>query len=342
MKNKGSKMKGAAEWARRLWTIATDGPRRSAMKAFLEDGERLVALSGALGCDTKGKMLAQLIMSYHVVEKGLAMPARRLGFGKGAVRATMQAVDGFEKRYGTGERQAEHAAAVIRTYRAIHEGWPGKAEDESFWREVDSFAARHPGPAGAGGAHWPREAYLREKESAFPAFAASRHSVRNYGPGSIPPERLRSAVALAATAPSACNRQYVRVHCVEDKRQMETLLSLQNGNRGFGNLADKLLVVTADLEGLAGANERNDLFTNGGIFLMNLSYALHYHGVAHCILNCSGGTEQNSAIRKVLSIKYSENVVAILTCGEIPEEFDLAESPRKDVSELWVEHPAGD
>ena len=48
------------------------------------------------------------------------------------------------------------------------------------------------------------------------------------------------------TAPSACNRQYVRVHSVGDIEMKKAILSLQNGNRGFGENADKLLVVTAD------------------------------------------------------------------------------------------------
>lgn len=332
------KLDKARWWARWFWLLATDRDARNIAKVFLHDADRLRRHSGALACDTRGKALAQLILASHVLEKGLSMPARRLGFGREAVRTTMRLVDDFEKTYGTGEPQADHAAGVIRTYRAIHGNWSGKESDREFWAEVDAFAERHPGPSCAGSVHWTKEDFFRERNSPFPSFAASRHTIRNYGHEPVDISRLRAAVALASTAPSACNRQYVRVHCVEDKSRIADLLALQNGNRGFGHLADKLLVVTADLEGIVGVGERNDLFTNGGMFLMSLSLALHYHGIGHCILNWSRLPGEDAAMRQILELKPSESVVALILCGEPPDEFDVAESPRKDISELFVEH----
>ncbi len=325
-------------WARWFRLLATDRDARTIAKAFLHDADRLRRCSGALRSDTRGTALARLILACHVLEKGLSMPARRLGFGREAVRTAMHLVDDFEKAHGTGEPQAEHAAGVIRTYRAIHENWPGKEADRAFWDEVDDFAVRHPGPVGAGTVHWTREDFFRERNSPFPRFAASRHTVRNYAPDPIPLSTLREAVALAATAPSACNRQYVRVHCVSDKRRIAGVLALQNGNRGFGHLADKLLLVTADLEGITGVGERNDLFTNGGMFLMNLSYALHYHGIGHCILNWSVNPLRDQELRGVVELAPSECVVALLACGIPPGEFDVAASPRKAVDDLFVPH----
>lgn len=341
MANARRKIRVAGEWARRLWRLATCGSARGDFKAFLYDWERLEAYAGDAGNGTEGRDLARLILASHVVEKGLAMPNRRLGFGKEAVRQVMRLAEAFERDHGKGERMAEHAAAVVRTYLAVHDGWEGKAGEEAFWEEAEAFGKRHPGPPGAGVVHVTKAGFYAEKDSPFPAFAASRHTVRDYGPGNISLERLRAAAELAATAPSACNRQYARVHCVADKRQMERLLSMQNGNRGFGHLADKLLVVTVDVAGLEGAGERNDLFTNGGLFLMNLSYALHYHGIAHCILNCSRMPDQDIAIRQAISLRPSESLVAMLTCGEAPAEFNLAESPRKRVEDIWVVHPGG-
>lgn len=332
------KLRKAAWWGNWLWRLATDRNSRHIARVFLHDADRLRVCSGTLGCDTKGKLLAQLIMATHVVEKGLSMPERRLGFGREAVRTTMGLADGFEKDYGPAESQVEHAAAVIGTYRAIHENWAGKSADEAFWKEVDAFLGRHPGKSGAGVVHWTKRAFYADKDSPFPAFAASRHSVRNYGPGRVDIARIREAVALAACTPSACNRQYVRVHCLGGKSRIAAVLALQNGNRGFGHLADKLLVVTADLEAIAGEGERNDLFTNGGMFLMTLAFSLHYHGIAHCILNWSRPPETDAELRRLVELKDSESVVALIVCGEAPDEFDVAESPRKDVSELFVEH----
>lgn len=120
--------------------------------------------------------------------------------------------------------------------------------------------------------------------SNFKDFSASRHSIRDFA-GEIPVARIVDAIDIAKNAPSACNRQPSRVHVVVDKNLIAQCLSLQNGNRGFGNLVNKLLVITGDLSSVLGAQEFFDLNTNVGIFIMNLSYALHYNKVAHCILN---------------------------------------------------------
>ena len=327
----------------RLWNAARKAKRRlfggpdSPEKPYFEyDRERLARFSGVFAADTQAAALAKLILYYHAVEKGLTMPSRRMGFGKDVVRGTMVRVDAYERAFGR-DAQSKHAAGVVRAYGELHDGWKGKNEDLAFWRDVEDFVSRHADIPAARQFHWGKSEFFSKRDAPFPAFAASRHCVRDYGPGRIPMERIREAVRLAATAPSACNRQYVRVHCVSGKRKIADVLALQNGNRGFGHLADKLLVVTADLAGLDNAGERNDLFTNGGIFLMNLSYALHYHEIAHCILNWSVDPERDLALRQLLPLGESESVVALLTCGEPPEEFDVAMSPRKNVDEILVE-----
>ncbi len=170
--------------------------------------------------------------------------------------------------------------------------------------------------------------------------SSARIRWRSSQPSGIPSPSLSTSAShpRRSTAPSACNRQYVRVHCLSGKRQIAGVLALQNGNRGFGHLADKLLVVTADLEGITGVEERNDLFTNGGMFLMNLSYALHYHGIGHCILNWSVNPLRDQELRGVVELAPSECVVALLACGIPPGEFDVAASPRKAVDDLFVPH----
>lgn len=311
---------------------------RAARRRSLQDCRLVLEHSSELGANTRGKALARLILAYHIVEKELTMPGRRMGFGRARVLSLMDRIETFEAQYGTGESQAKHAAGVVRAYAELHDGWDGKSADKAFWNRVDAFVGRRKDIPAARQWHGTREAFFADRNQAFPAFARSRHSVRDYESASVPLECLRDAVELATTAPSACNRQYTRVHCVTDKTLIGRILTLQNGNHGFGHLADKLLVVTADLEGVTGTNERHDLFTNGGMFLMNLCYALHWHGIGHCILNWSTPPASDAALRKLLPLKDSERVVALLTCGIPPPEFDVTASPRKKVSEVFVTH----
>ena len=147
----------------------------------------------------------------------------------------------------------------------------------------------------------------------------------------MPIERIRSAVHLALNTPSACNRQHCRVYCITQQDTINKALEIQKGSRGFGHLANKLLVVTSNLEDVLWIGERNDAFINGGLFLMNLCYALHYEKIAHCILNWSRTPEEDMALRTLIPLMDSETVSALLTCGEVPDEFEIASSPRKNI-----------
>ena len=99
-----------------------------------------------------------------------------------------------------------------------------------------------------------------------------------------------------------------------------------------------MIVVASDLSAVRWAWERNDAYTNGGIFVMNLCYALHYHGIAHCILHWSVSPESDRAAHELLGIPSSEAIVQVLACGIPPEDFDVASSPRRDAEEVTTWH----
>lgn len=284
--------------------------------------------------ETKAGALASIIMTYHIVEKGLTMPDMRLGFGREMILRLIAALNDFADKYGTDEPQFRDAVAVIAEYRKVHAD-AEFALDAERERAISSLLERVPVEPSRQ-IEMTRERYWADLDAPFEIFSASRHSVRNFS-GSVSVEQIRAAVALANNAPSACNRQYMRVHCVTDRETVRECLALQNGNRGFGHLADKLLVLTADLRAVWGA-ERNDLYTNAGIYLMNLCYALHKNKVAHCMLNWSAPPPIDLALRKILNIPAPESVVVLIACGDVPEKFKLASSPRKSAAETLVLH----
>lgn len=80
------------------------------------------------------------------------------------------------------------------------------------------------------------------------------------------------------------------------------------------------------------------LGVNAGIFLMNLSYALHWHEVAHCILNWSVEPKRDWALRSLLSIPAAEEIIAVVACGAPAEEMDIAASPRRPSADILTVH----
>lgn len=305
------------------------------IKCFLSDESYYWYCTHTPGINQKAHQEAWLVVQYHMIEKGLTMPNRHLAFGKSVILSLMSSIENFHGRWPETSSIVFHAIGVIKAYFALHkdEGWDF-SEDSSYWNSVRDFINRFPDVPVSFQKHVEKERFYATSELPFPAFARSRHSIRNYSELKIQKDTIVSAIALAMTAPSACNRQHARVYCIANKALGHRILDIQGGNRGFGHLADKVLIVTSELSVEMGERERFDPFVNGGIFLMNLCYALHYYKIAHCILSGSIETGRLEEIRVLASIPRREVLVGILSCGIAPDSFDIAASPRKDVCEI--------
>ena len=313
-----------------------------AKKLYLNDYNAMVRHSIAFDSPCREAALAHIIMNYHVIEKGLTMPNRHLWFGQSAVLELMQTLTDFERRFGVNDIEFRHGVGVVKSYMEMHAAavtGEKDAERMSFWARIMAFCDSHFEIPPSRQFHFSREEFYRDNLSPFDKFARSRHTCRHFVEGAtIPDEEIKAAVSLAQTSPSACNRQHVRVHCVSDPALKERVRALQGGNRGFGHLADKFLVVTSDISDLYWAIERYDLYTNAGIFVMNLCYALHFHKIAHCILHCSMKPDRDRELRNALSIPESERFVCMIACGKAPDEFDVAASKRKPVETILSMH----
>lgn len=307
-------------------------------EALQYDSARYIQYAGVFNPANKENLTARIIHTYHGLEKGLTMPHRRFNFGHDAVLQLVLLLEEYIHLYGEPAGQAAHGIGVLKAYCSMHRNFDGKVDTE-FWKKIHSLTDKYPDIASAHQPHKTVADFYAHINSDFELFAKSRHTLRHYC-GSVSEDEISKAVTLAMTAPSACNRQPVRVHCISDKTIKDKVLALQSGNRGFGADADKLLIVTGDLSDICWVDERYDIYTNCGIFIMNLCYSLFYHKIAHCVLNWSilVNPEKDKMLHKLVGIPDNEVIAAMLTCGKTPDEVDVAESPRRDVSEILRFH----
>jgi len=278
-----------------------------------------------LGISNREKMLSSIISTYHVIEKGLTMPERRLGFGKDKVLYLIRLCEEYASCYGDKDEQFLIAIGVLAEYRNLHlkEGF---ALDDEFYAVLNGFIERF--------AHIPqieqhlftREQYFACLQTSFDVFSFSRHSLRHYS-GEVELEDLKKAIALAGNAPSACNRQSTRVKIIVDKEKVRAILEIQNGNRGFGYLADKLIVLTSSISAWS-VRSRNGLYIDSGIFAMNLLYSLHFYKIGACTLNCYLTPKQNRRMRKILNLPPFEDIVLLIAVGGVPDSFAVTASHR--------------
>ena len=54
-----------------------------------------------------------------------------------------------------------------------------------------------------------------------------------------------------------------------NKNQIAKILEVQGGNRGFGHLANRLIIITSEVGVFTGVAERNQVYIDGGMYARN-------------------------------------------------------------------------
>jgi nitroreductase len=296
---------------------------------FLQDFLKYIQHSGVFRRERdKTKMLGSIIATYHVIEKGLTMPETRLGFGRDVMLLLIEECLLFARIYGKDDQQLQHAFRVIAEYQEFHVNC-GYNLDEGLLTKINEVMSLNRSVEPSVQTHVSREEYFRSVMSNYEEFSQSRRSVRNYSSERLSDKRVYDAIALARNSPSSCNRQTTRVYVFDDPDKVQRILQLQGGNRGFGHLADRVLVVVGELRLCFGVHEKNLVYVDGGMYVMSLLYSLHFQKIVACPLNCYFSKTIERKVRQECGIKDSEVVLAMISCGNAPDSFRLASSPRK-------------
>ncbi|GAA5169781.1 nitroreductase family protein [Viridibacterium curvum] len=288
-----------------------------------------------------GEHAAQVVLAYHQIEKGLSYAEPRPGFGKEVVERLLRAMGRFVALHGW-VAPATVALRVLYEYVAFNEAagldmtalrarlaeLAGSAEQAQAMAECAS-----------GGALPVRRSELEARRvEGFADFFASRHSVRQFAGGAVTPADVAAAVAIAQKTPSVCNRQAWRVHAFQPSDQMQQLMAIQGGSRGFGERAGALLVVTCDLACFVEAGERYQAWIDGGMFSMSLCLAFHSMGFGTCCLAWSKERQADKALRTAMPLPVGEQVIMFMAVGTLPESFNVAVSTRRALGDMLTFH----
>lgn len=298
------------------------------------DAKRFIRFSAK--SDTEESLIGLITNNIHSIEKGFTMPDFRMGFGQKRLNEILDQCILYVKKYGTLNVQISEAAKSILDYKKCHEE-KGFTLPKEIQSKILTFLRIFPDISTESiQIDMTREDFFSKKDSSFIEFSASRRSSRNFIKKPVDVALLEKSVGLAQNAPSACNRQSPRVYLVKTPEKVQKVLRYQGGNRGFGQTVDKLLIVCGYL-GNYHDTERNCVYIDGGIFTMNLAYALHYYGIGCCILNWSVTKIRDKKIREILPIRDNEVVIDILACGNVPESFKLCRSEKKQLKSILTE-----
>ncbi|WP_374692414.1 nitroreductase family protein [Accumulibacter sp.] len=287
--------------------------------------------SGLAARPNRGILQARIIKSYHRIEKGLALTNPRPGFGNDAIATLIEDILAYRQKFGC-DYVTSRALQTLAEYDRFNTdaGQPTNA----LAAASDKHGPVANDPIEGGTIEVTRAAIHQAGRRDLEAFFRSRYSIRQFSSTPVEEELIEHAVKMAQKTPSVCNRESGRVFLVSGKHDIARLLTFQNGNRGFGDQADKLLIVTASADCFLTVGERHQAWIDGGMFAMSLIYALHSLGLGTCCLNWSVEPNTDQAFKEASRIPEGQAIVMLVVIGHIPDQLRVAASARRPLGEV--------
>lgn len=282
--------------------------------------------------DTFNKIESELILDYHSIEKGFLHENIRYRFAEDRVKRMLNNLEKIDYEVRKSS-QVSIALKVLADYYEVHKLNEISIENYFPFEIYNVIKARITYKDDIV-IKSNSEEYFENAQKSFPEFSNSRKSIRQFSQHLISIERIEQVLDLARNAPSVCNRQPCKVHFVQNKKIVDEILLLQGGLTGFSANVNQIMVLTCDRNYFFSVGERNQMYIDGGIFLMNLLYALHYNKIGACPANWGKEYQDDLSAQEILGLSPSEKIICVIAVGYVNGPIKYTLSMRRSVDEV--------
>ncbi|EOB7509511.1 nitroreductase family protein [Providencia stuartii] len=269
-------------------------------------------------------LIYKLRKDYHKIEKGLTLKPRKDFFGKKVIYNIILNTQLLISKSPHNE-EISNVINVLTHYLNAHNNAPQLDYIKEFINKNEVKITPLSSPLII------NPSITDKCRSSYAEVLKTRKSVRYYQNKLVDIGAISASVELATLTPSVCNRQSWRVHLIQNKNIINKLLSLQNGNTGFGNAVQNLIIITGCINSCLSPKERNQLWFDSGLFSMNLVNSLHSNNIASCFLNWCEEKDSNYKIQKILNIPPYEIPTVYISLGYYEQDTEVCHSPRKSI-----------
>ncbi len=280
----------------------------------------------------------------HRLEKGLSMVPRKSLFALDYIDETLNAFGNMlaEPAHQLDLVLLNYAHDVLDSYFAVTT-WPeGATQPQLFAEQASKIRPllnkqqlnkqqQQTAAAPAPYSHRPRAAI---SYSEFYKLCQQRCSVRTFLAKPVEPEILEQAVAAAAQAPSACNRQPFRYVAATQGETLRKLASLPMGTVGYAEGLPAVLAVVGDLSAYPFERDRHVIYIDASLANMQLMLALETMGLASCSINWPDIENYEIKIAKLLKLQPFERVVMLIAVGYPDPNALIPHSEKKTAAGL--------
>lgn len=285
------------------------------------------------------KIECQLILDYHSVEKGLLFKNTKPRFAQYRIENLHPNLALDLIKGNVSRSQIRVAYQVMCEYYELHQEIGIDISDYYTITQYENYKSIL-GPSYSkkfkGAINYQRDDFYTSVNSSFDVFSCSRKSIREYTGELVPTALIDKAITLALNTPSVCNRQACKVYLLEDKERIDKLLAIQGGLTGYTEKINQVLILTVDRNYFYTVGERNQFYIDGGMFLMNMLYALHFYKIANCPANWGKLVKEEKLLKGIVDLHESEKIICIIPIGIAKDEFRVTLSQRRELSEVLI------
>ena len=284
--------------------------------------------------EKSGRLVGRIVRFVHSIEKGLSIESPRAEFGYDKIVTLNSWIDEYLKMEPDDKTCVYMAADALAAYCAYHDEIGINTEKI---KTIKAFAVKlqkikiDDNVSGIFGG----TLTIDRNEQTFDIndverFFKTRHSIRQFEKTPVSDELICKAVELAQTAPSACNRQAVRVYAMDTKKFVEEYPENLQGVGGFVDSCDKVVMVTGKISPYEEA-EYKQFIVSAGIFAGYLSLALHGLGLGACVVQRSLRPNKVwASFCEKMNIPEDEQIICLLVVGHMKEITVVPYSKRFD------------
>lgn len=284
------------------------------------------------------KMQYTILRVNHIMEKGMSMKNPRVGFGQDKVYGLLQRLEQYYNLYKDVDVDfLQHPLSTINQYIIYTEKTGVNIPKiKKLYNDLLTRSKVKITTSDCGITMVNKQDVQSSVAINYADFVQSRHAVRYYSKEVPKRETIMEALKIAQKTPSACNRQSWFAH-IYFNEQATSLLKLQGGARGFEEEIPVAILVTANMKAYY-EYEKFQAYIDGGLYAMDLIYALHSQGLGTIPLSCGFPEKKLSMIHRSFSVPNNEVLIMVIGVGELLENYKVAISKRKDIDVTTIWH----
>ena len=283
----------------------------------------------------KPRLEAEIVRTVHSIEKGMSIRRPRAGFGVKKINEMFLMIDSYEKL--TDEKTVLFFAAdAVSEYLEFQKSIGFQSEDILGIEQKNAALKAKIGCSDeiCGGTVIFKRSDADFTYSAVENLFNTRHSIREFSAEAVPEELLCRAISLAQRAPSACNRQAVRVYSISAKDYIDAVGNM-DGIGGFAEDIDRFLLI-AGKKSAYRRGEKNQFIVSASMFASYLTLTLHSLGIGACTVQHSlYPSRKLCEFRRKYGIAEDEQTVVTLGIGMMKDEVKVPISKRYPTEKIY-------